>query len=171
MGGAVLSAPFYVGQLLIAPSVGSSRLILLAATILILALGDLNAIAGNRLYPLTLHRQARKAIMYRPGGFAGTGFVWGLDAGLGFTTYRVTSGVWVLVLGIVAGVWAWWLLAVYTIGFATAVAGVTFAPLRTGASPRDQVAISRIMSVATKRRYAQVAYLAALLGVALTLAV
>jgi hypothetical protein len=66
--------------------------------------------------PVTLRRQTPKDIEYRLGPRAAA-VAWGLDTGLVFTTYRMSSISWaLLVLGLL-GVAPWWVGAGYAAGF------------------------------------------------------
>jgi hypothetical protein len=61
-------------------------------------------------------RQTPKWFMYRFGD-RGSALLWGLDAGLVATTFRVTSLSWAALTLTVAGLLPWWAGALYAAGF------------------------------------------------------
>jgi hypothetical protein len=52
-------------------------------------------------------------------GMGRAALAWGLDAGLGFSTYRVTAVYWLVVAFALAGLAPWWIGAVYAVAFLT----------------------------------------------------
>src|SRR5262245_7630236 len=66
--------------------------------------------------PVTLRRQTPKDILYRLGPRSAA-LAWGLDTGLVFTTYRMSSISWALLALGLLGVAPWWLGAGYAAGF------------------------------------------------------
>jgi hypothetical protein len=65
---------------------------------------------------------------YRP---AVTALLWGLDTGLGFTTYRVSSLTWVAMTSILFGQMPWWSGVMYGLGFVIPLLVVCFVlPIR-----------------------------------------
>jgi hypothetical protein len=66
--------------------------------------------------PVTLRRQTPKSIVYRYGARRAA-TAWGLDAGLVFTTYRVSSISWALLALALVGVTPWWAGLGYAAGF------------------------------------------------------
>jgi hypothetical protein len=66
--------------------------------------------------PVTLRRQTPQIIVYQHGARRAA-TAWGLDAGLVFTTYRVSSISWALLALALAGVTPWWAGLGYAAGF------------------------------------------------------
>ena len=64
----------------------------------------------------TWRRQTPKQLLYRLGS-ARAAFVWGLDAGLVVTTFRVTSLSWAALTVTVLGLVPWWVGIAYALGF------------------------------------------------------
>lgn len=75
--------------------------------------------------PITLRRQAPKRVLYDFGARRAA-LAWGLDTGLVFTTYRMTSISWALLVLGVLGAAPWWVGIGYAAGF--------LIPLTTGCS-------------------------------------
>jgi hypothetical protein len=66
--------------------------------------------------PVTLRRQTPKVILHQHGAQRAA-TAWGLDAGLVFTTYRVSSISWALLALALFGVTPWWAGLGYAAGF------------------------------------------------------
>lgn len=131
------------------------------AFITMLALGDVWAIGANRLYPLGLRRQTRAPLAFKgKHSEASVRFLWGFDAGLGVTTYRVTSGVWVLGLMIVFGLAEAWAVMLYSAGFASGLLAFIFWPVsqRRSLLLNSEVFTSRLAHVSRYRRVGQTLY-------------
>lgn len=120
--------------------------------------GDVWASIRNRLHPVGLRRQTQKILMYRGYSPRQIGFIWGFDAGLGVTTYRVTSGVWLLAALVVLDVASPWLTLVYAAGFVGALLAITSWPVRTAGRDPSDVRTGRVLGLARHRRLAQLAY-------------
>ena len=65
-------------------------------------------------------RQTPKRFEYRYGS-ARAALLWGLDAGLVFTTFRVTSLSWAALTLTLCGLVPWWAGAAYALGFAVPI--------------------------------------------------
>jgi len=66
--------------------------------------------------PLTLRRQTPKNVLYQYGA-GRAAIAWGLDAGLVFTTYRMSSICWALLALEFLGAAPWWIGLGYGAGF------------------------------------------------------
>ncbi|MER3486689.1 MAG: hypothetical protein C4345_12690 [Chloroflexota bacterium] len=78
---------------------------------------DLTDIAGKRQHALlSCKRQTPKRIAMDL-GMHRAALAWGLDAGLGFTTYRMSTIYWVVALSALLSLAPWWIGAVYALGF------------------------------------------------------
>jgi len=77
------------------------------------ALADLGAVG---LHTLTWRRQTPRHLFLRFGPAKGA-TLWGLDTGLAFTTYRVTSIVWAAMVLDLLGFLPWWAGLGYALGF------------------------------------------------------
>jgi hypothetical protein len=119
----------------------------LVAAGLLLLTGDVWAAATRRLYPFTVHRQARQSLIIQWRRPQLVVFVWGADAGLGVATYRVTSGLWLFLIAAVAGVASAAMLLVSAAAFAVGL-------LATSLIARDEIGLA----MARRRRYPQIAY-------------
>lgn len=64
---------------------------------------DAWAVAQNRLYPIAFRRQAVQTLIFRWRKMTRVLFAWGFDAGFSVGTYRVTSGLWLLMIGTIIG--------------------------------------------------------------------
>lgn len=91
------------------------------ALIVVVSLVLMDAWSSTRLkwFPLGLMRQASQRLDHddRLEWWA-TGVVWGIDLGLGVTTYRVTSGVWLLITLVILTPIPAWVILLYSTGFA-----------------------------------------------------
>lgn len=93
----------------------SSPYVWLAATVVLAVL----LAADLRLFGMrtpTWRRQTPKWFIYRFSE-ARTAFLWGVDAGLVFTTFRITSMSWAALSLTLLGVLPWWTGACYALGF------------------------------------------------------
>lgn len=88
-------------------------------------LTDLVSLSRRRLSPLGISRQTPKGYLYseRVPTHVG-GFLWGLDTGTGFSTYRVSSSTWVLYLAALLGLAPWWTGLSYAAGFTVPLVSV-----------------------------------------------
>ena len=77
-------------------------------------------------YGPSWHRQTPKDLEERFGA-RGAALLWGLDAGLVVTTYRVTSLSWAALAVTALGLVPWWSGVVYAAGFTAPVAAMIFA--------------------------------------------
>jgi hypothetical protein len=80
------------------------------------ALLDLYAIRKTKWCPVSVRRQAPQAIMYEL-GMKRAALAWGLDAGLVFSTFRVSAISWAVMLGCLTGLAPWWTGLAYAAGF------------------------------------------------------
>jgi hypothetical protein len=108
--------------------------------------------------PITPRRQTPKAILHRYGARRAA-TAWGLDAGLVFTTYRVSSISWVLLALAPVGVTPWWAGLGYAAGF--------LVPLLLGCSlgpmvPGNDGTIAIAQALATRASAARMTCVAAL---------
>ena len=135
-----------------------------AAALLIagLGLGDLWAAARRRLYPIGARRQTRQMLMFQSQARK-VALTWGFDAGLGVTTYRVTSGIWVLCSCALLSVVAPWAVLVYSLGFCFGLLAVVLLPVRRlGSENAGDAALRRIYGIVPRRHQAQLIYLVVL---------
>lgn len=100
------------------------------------AVFDLGDVIRRRNYSrLSWQRQTPKRIATDL-GMRRAALAWGLDAGLGFTTYRVTSMYWLVVAFALVGLAPWWIGTAYALGFLAPLALGWFAALAvSGSSP------------------------------------
>jgi hypothetical protein len=96
----------------------STRVLLTLLVLLAAILLDSYSLRRKRLCPLTARRQTPKMV-YNNYGAGPAALVWGFDAGLVFTTYRMSSISWALLLLSVLGVAPWWTGLGYALGFLT----------------------------------------------------
>jgi hypothetical protein len=139
------------------------RSLVLAAVMVALSVGDILALRRRRLYPWAARRQAVQTLTYHWRDGRAVGFVWGMDAGFGAGTYRVTSGLWVLAAAVILGLAGPLGIAAYGAGFAAGFLAVVFWPVqrRKGERPVDS-ASARVLRLSRLRPVAQAAYLALL---------
>ena len=128
--------------------VASSTRVAIALPILLIAIVlDSYSLRYKRMCPLTARRQTPKMV-YNAHGSGRAALVWGLDAGLVFTTYRMSSISWALLLLGVLGVAPWWTGLAYALGFvATLWIGCTFGGHLTGDGTALAIALSERRSV------------------------
>lgn len=92
-----------LGRLVAAGVSDEARAYVLAAVALVAAAADLAAAARRRMAP-GLRRQTPKRLAYdEDAPWWLTPFVWGADTGMMWTTFRVTSGTWLVFLGAAIG--------------------------------------------------------------------
>jgi hypothetical protein len=131
----------------------------LAALIVALAL-DAYSLAHRTWCPVTVRRQTPKRILLRYGDRRAA-LAWGLDTGLVFTTYRMSSISWALLLLAVLGIAPWWAALGYAAGFLIPLL-FGCSVLRLRADPTDASGLARAMS-----RYPQAARAACVAVIAL----
>lgn len=117
----------------------------------------------GRLGP-SWHRQTPKDLEERY-GVRGAALLWGLDAGLVVTTYRVTSLSWAALAVTTLGLVPWWSGIIYATGFTLPVAAMIFAiPRRSssidGGDPEPTWLVERILDVRPLLKPAALAVLA-----------
>ena len=121
IGGLLLSSICYgLAQLIGALNVIEWRREIAIFVALVLISGDIVAIYNDALYPLSFSRQTRRTLQVAFSNRWVTPFIWGVDAGFSFFTYRVTSGLWICISAVVLGIAAPWYLLIYAAAFATA---------------------------------------------------
>jgi hypothetical protein len=115
---ALYAALWQLGEWLIGPARSSPPVILLAAAVLglLLAVDARRARRPGVLGP-SWRRQTPKEVAYDHGS-ARAALLWGLDAGLVVTTYRVTSLSWAALTVAFLGLVPWWSGLAYALGFA-----------------------------------------------------
>jgi hypothetical protein len=124
-----------------------------------LLFADAWAIRNSRLCPLGTRRQAAKSLMYRGYTSDVVGFAWGFDVGLGVTTYRVTTGVWLIIALAIGHVITPSVLYIYCAAFGLAILTVALAPVHSTTEERPDAVLVRLVKVAERRRWAQTMYL------------
>lgn len=121
--------------------------------------GDAWAMSHRRLYPVGVRRQAQQRLMFTGHGRHVVAFVWGFDAGMGVTTYRVTSGLWFLSLLTVLAIVPGWILLMYGAGFVASLLDAVLTPVRASpGQPPGEAAFQRLMRRAENRRAVQMVY-------------
>lgn len=106
----------------------SSRWLGLAIVALIITAVDL--IFGKNLRPaLSWNRQTPRQAFFAFGPTRGA-LLWGLDTGLGFTTYRITSLTWIGFASAFFGIVPWWAGLLYALGFVVPILLDIFLPSR-----------------------------------------
>jgi hypothetical protein len=102
--------------------------VVLAAALLL----DAHSLRRKTWCPVTVRRQTPKSILHRYGA-PRAAMAWGLDTGLVFTTYRMSSISWALLALALAGVTPWWAGLGYAAGFLVPLTlGCSLAPLVPG---------------------------------------
>ncbi|MEV6930714.1 hypothetical protein AB0M46_40360 [Dactylosporangium sp. NPDC051485] len=123
---------------------------------------DVLALRRKTMCPVTLRRQTPKNLVMRYGETRGA-LIWGLDTGLGITTFRVSATTWALLALGLFGVAPWWQGAAYGIGFTAPIAAaILLVPRRPDApdgATREPHWISRTLT-----RYRWLAQICALLA-------
>jgi len=122
---------------------------------------DARAALQSRLCPLSPRRQAVRGLIYDDRLGSLVGWIWGFDVGLGVTTFRVTTGIWLLITLVLLGLVPAWAVFVFTTAFALSLLVVTLLPGARGASADERVegSLRRIVWLSEHRRWVQVAYL------------
>jgi hypothetical protein len=100
---------------------------------------DVYAVRKSKWCPVTVRRQAPQGIMYEL-GMKRAAAAWGLDAGLVFSTYRVSAVGWAVILGCLTGIAPWWTGAAYAGGFLIPLAALSCLGSLTGGTESYQVA-------------------------------
>lgn len=101
-------------------------------------------VARGATYSCLSCRRQAPADVARRSGTKNAAIAWGLDTGLGLTTFRVSSAYWIVVALALGGSAPWWIGMVYASGFLVPLAvGCAMALLISGPSPTVQV--SRII--------------------------
>lgn len=134
------------------PATAQSLAVFLLAAVLLLS-GDVWAIGHARLYPFSLRRQASQRLVLRWRRTARVLFTWGFDAGFSLGTYRVTSGLWLLILATLTGLSSFLALFLSTVAFAGGLL-ICASWLRRGPSLE-----LRLQQLGAGRRHAQFLYL------------
>ena len=93
---------------------------LMVVLILLFLLGDIWAMYHRSLYPLSPKRQARQSLEVAFNNTRIAPLIWGVDAGFSAATYRVTSGLWVVLTLLLFNYFSPWYLILYSVGFAIA---------------------------------------------------
>lgn len=114
------------------------------------------AAVRRSFFPISLRRQAVKSLAYRVPSEDVVGFIWGVDVGTGVSTFRVTSGVWVLVIGAAADLIAPAAALVYGAGFGIALFAMGGWPV--GRSAQSDDIFRRVADIQRYRRAGQVIY-------------
>lgn len=163
VGALALAVSLYVIQGLV-PAVGGPW-VFIAGSLLLIA-GDIRSIHRNRLFLLSVRRQAKQALVIRWRRMDLVAFTWGLDAGLGLGTYRVTSGLWLMVLAVLTlGTSAWW-IALSGIAFSVSLLAFAWWPAKlTESASFDQQLDTRVAALMHRRQLVQGAYVSIALAV------
>ncbi len=106
---------------------------------------DLRRGSGHSV--LSWRRQTPRSIAHDFGARRAA-IAWGFDAGLGFTTYRMTATFWSVVVLAICGFAPWWTGAAYAAGFLLPLALAWGAPLLS-----DDSARIRFIYFATSRNW------------------
>jgi hypothetical protein len=80
-----------------------SRLAILLICVSIFFIFDILAARHGKSSRLGVHRQTPKGLQERLRRTDVTAFVWGIDIGTGVSTYRMTSAIWLALLGVFLG--------------------------------------------------------------------
>jgi hypothetical protein len=141
---AVASGVGYPLRILLPGSIHLALALAVLATALSL---DAVSLRRKTMCPLTARRQTPKVVYYRDGG-GRAALVWGLDAGLVFTTFRMSAISWALLLLGVLGSAPWWTGLGYAAGFVVPLLlGCTFSR-RLGDGTTIAAALGRRTSIA-----------------------
>lgn len=137
-----------------------------ASMAVVLLLLDVRALRTRRLFVSGPRRQAAKWIQYMGLDDRLIGFAWGLDAGTGVSTYRVTSGTWLfLILAGIGGIMPPWTGIGYGIGFSGMVLLGSFLPQRGPGRLFAEMPTEGILSILTRATYVVVAGIVAVLAI------
>ena len=123
--GAIVGSTILVGLIALLSAVASAipasvRLLIggVSAIVLVLFL-DVRALAQRQWFTSGPRRQAAKGIQYSGIAEWLIGFIWAFDAGSGVSTYRITSGSWVILILVgVSGATSPWVGLFYGLGLA-----------------------------------------------------
>ena len=169
-GGVIVTVAVFAIAKLNPLTPSAARSVALSALAL-LFIADVWAVLRNKFFPLTLHRQTRKTLMYSGHGDSQVNFVWGLDAGVGVLTYRMTSGVWALLVVTCLGMVAPLAILGYAVGFAGAIGSVVLWPVARGTmEARELAAHRRVEGLLRWGKSARLAYAGSLAGAIAALA-
>lgn len=159
IGGAGLTAIVFCAQRMIDENASGLKSVILGGLVVFLLLDVWTLLRHKRIYPIGLRRQTRKGLMHGRTRQTLVGLVWGLDAGFGFFTYRVTSGLWVLIFVTVLSDVPAVLVTTYSFGFAVSLMIVTWTPTAGhNAVQRAETASARIFRLVGQYRQAQALY-------------
>jgi hypothetical protein len=114
----------------------------IVAVVLAVALAlDAYSLRRKTWCPVTLRRQTPKTVLYDFGPRRAA-VAWGLDTGLVFTTYRVSSISWALLALAALGAAPWWTGLGYAAGFLIPLAiGCSLAPMWSGDSATTKASL------------------------------
>jgi hypothetical protein len=116
--------------------------------------------------PVTARRQTPKSIQYQY-GMHRAAVAWGLDTGLVFTTYRMSSICWALLTLGLLGATPWWAGLGYAAGFLVPlVAGCTLSAFREGDDATTALSGSLLMRTSIARTTCVAALAAAVITAA-----
>jgi hypothetical protein len=119
---------------------------------------DARSLRRKTWCPITVRRQTPKSILHRYGA-PRAATAWGLDTGLVFTTYRMSSISWALLALALAGVTPWWAGLGYAAGFLVPLTlGCTLTPL----VPGEDGTVAIAHALAARPAVARVAFVVAL---------
>jgi hypothetical protein len=128
------AAASFVGARHLGDARSNTAVWLTAAGVLAVLFAVDTGVLGIR--PLSWRRQTPKRFQYQYGPEKAA-FLWGLDAGLVVTTFRVTSLSWAALTVTVLGLVPWWAGAAYALGFTVPLAAMVLAvPGRTDPTGR-----------------------------------
>lgn len=128
---------------------------------------DLYALPRTKWCPLSVRRQTPQAVMYVH-GMKRAALAWGADAGLLFSTFRVSAISWAVLLAALTGVGSWLGGVAYAGGFLMPLVVACWSGMLTD-DARPHVAQAFRRCNRSARRVAAVALIAALILVASTL--
>jgi hypothetical protein len=152
-----------IGQPAIALLRGPGRSYVVTSLLVLAAAFDSADVIRRRGYSLLSIRRQTPERIAREFGLKRAALAWGLDTGLGFTTYRVSAMYWLVVALALLGSVPWWIGAVYALGFLVPLATGWALPL---VMPRNaDKAVSRSASAHVRHaRMIAVALLCATIG-------
>lgn len=93
------------------------------------------------MFPLTIRRQAKQALAHRWKRLDHVLLLWGFDAGWSLGTYRVTSGVWVLLVAVLTFGASPLLILLSLTTFSVSLVTTAIVPLAKGVT--DQAAVEK----------------------------
>jgi hypothetical protein len=164
VGGILLAAALWALDGLVEVALDTNvRRVAAACLLLLLAGGDVWAVWTNRLYPVTVRRQASHRLSFSLQTPWLVNFTWGVDAGFSVGTYRVTSGLWVMAGLVVLLAVEPWSALLYSTGFALGYLAIVLWPLKvTAENTVSDASLRRVANAARSRRIGQLAYLGVL---------